>query len=98
MIAENPTAMLVSYDELHARLRDVLVREGMERDRADHCARLFADSSRDGVASHGVNRFPRFIAMIRNGMVDVQALRLPGPRRPSHRSSAPRVLARTGRA
>jgi 3-dehydro-L-gulonate 2-dehydrogenase len=65
--------MKVPYDELHTTMRNVLVREGMEPDRADHCARLFADSSRDGVASHGVNRFPRFVAMIRNGMVDLRA-------------------------
>jgi 3-dehydro-L-gulonate 2-dehydrogenase len=65
--------MLVSYDDLHAVMCDVLVREGMEPERADQCARLFADASRDGVASHGVNRFPRFVTMIRNGMVDIHA-------------------------
>jgi 3-dehydro-L-gulonate 2-dehydrogenase len=65
--------VLVKYEELHATMRGILLRHGMEPDRADHCARLFADSSRDGVASHGVNRFPRFVAMIENGMVDVHA-------------------------
>lgn len=65
--------MRIPYAELCAVMRGVLEREGMDIDRADHCAHLFADSSRDGVASHGVNRFPRFVAMIRNGMVDVQA-------------------------
>jgi len=54
-------------------MRDVLLREGMEPARADHCAKLFADASRDGVASHGLNRFGRFMAMIRNGMVDIHA-------------------------
>jgi 3-dehydro-L-gulonate 2-dehydrogenase len=65
--------VLVPYDQLHDTMRDALLRHGMEPDRADHCARLFADSSRDGVASHGVNRFPRFVAMIGNGMVNVHA-------------------------
>ena len=65
--------MKVSYEDLHSVMRDVLVREAMEPDRADQCARLFADASRDGVASHGVNRFTRFVSMIRNGMVDVHA-------------------------
>ena len=65
--------MLVPYEQLHATMRDVLLRHGMEPERADQCARLFADASRDGVASHGVNRFPRFIAMIGNGMVNVHA-------------------------
>jgi 3-dehydro-L-gulonate 2-dehydrogenase len=65
--------MRIPYDQIRFVLRDVLVREGMERDRAEQCARLFADSSRDGVASHGVNRFTRFVTMIRNGMVDIRA-------------------------
>jgi 3-dehydro-L-gulonate 2-dehydrogenase len=65
--------VLVSYEELHAVMRDVLLRHDMEPARADECARLFADASRDGFASHGANRFPRFVAMIRNGMVDVHA-------------------------
>ena len=45
----------------------------MEAGRADLCARLFAEASRDGVASHGLNRFPRFLRMIGNGAVDVHA-------------------------
>ena len=65
--------MLVPYAELQSTMRDILVREGMEPARADHCAQLFADSSRDGVPSHGLNRFGRFVAMIRNGMVDIHA-------------------------
>ena len=65
--------MRIPYVQICTVMRDVLVREAMESDRADQCARLFADSSRDGVASHGVNRFTRFVTMIRHGMVDVHA-------------------------
>ena len=65
--------MLINYAELHDVLRAILIRHDMDPDRADLCARFFADASRDGVASHGVNRFPRFITMIRNGLVDVRA-------------------------
>jgi 3-dehydro-L-gulonate 2-dehydrogenase len=45
----------------------------MTPDRAALCASLFADATRDGVSSHGVNRFPRFVRMIRAGVVDVLA-------------------------
>jgi 3-dehydro-L-gulonate 2-dehydrogenase len=65
--------VLVPYGELHHTLCDILVRLGMESSRADLSARLFADASRDGVASHGLNRFPRFVSMIRSGVVDVDA-------------------------
>jgi 3-dehydro-L-gulonate 2-dehydrogenase len=63
----------VSYDELREVLSRALIRVGFARDRAARCASLFADSSRDGVYSHGLNRFPRFVTMIRNGVVDVDA-------------------------
>jgi 3-dehydro-L-gulonate 2-dehydrogenase len=63
----------VPYRELIDVLRGVLTRAGFTHDRADLCARLFADASRDGVASHGLNRFPRFMDMIRLGVIDVAA-------------------------
>ena len=63
----------VPYHELIEAFRRVLVRTGFSPEPALRCARLFADASRDGVASHGLNRFPRFIEMIRLGVVDVSA-------------------------
>jgi 3-dehydro-L-gulonate 2-dehydrogenase len=63
----------VPFDELQGVLGQVLTARGMAGDRADRCARLFAEASRDGVASHGLNRFPRFLRMIENGSVDVRA-------------------------
>ena len=65
--------MRVAYHELRAALVRILIRAGFETDRAELCARLFADASRDGVASHGLNRFPRFLDMIHAGVVDVRA-------------------------
>jgi len=63
----------VSYQDLFDTLLAALARTGMEPDRAALCAKLVADATRDGVASHGVNRFPRFMTMIRSGVVDVRA-------------------------
>jgi 3-dehydro-L-gulonate 2-dehydrogenase len=65
--------MRVPFDELQETLRRVLVRLGFRDDRAALCARLFAETTRDGVYSHGLNRFPRFLEMIRRGVLDVQA-------------------------
>lgn len=65
--------MRVTYTELYDVLHSVLLRTGLEQDRAALCARLFVDASRDGVASHGLNRFPRFLEQIRAGIVDVTA-------------------------
>jgi 3-dehydro-L-gulonate 2-dehydrogenase len=67
----------IPYEELHSALRRAIEKTGMQRERADRCARLFTDTTLDGVTSHGIARFPRFMGMIRNGSVDVHA----GPER-----------------
>ena len=61
------------FEEVQQALAGVLVPLGMADERAQTCARLFAEATRDGVYTHGVNRFPRFIGTIRNGSVDVRA-------------------------
>src|SRR5215207_11124145 len=63
--------MRVSFEELHQTLRRALLTVGFEQGRAELCARLFAETDRDGVYTHGLNRFPRFLEMIEKGVVDV---------------------------
>jgi 3-dehydro-L-gulonate 2-dehydrogenase len=64
----------VAYDELFDSLIRVLLKLGFEQDRASLCARLFSEASRDGVYSHGLNRFPQFVRMIRSGVIDVDVV------------------------
>jgi 3-dehydro-L-gulonate 2-dehydrogenase len=63
----------LSFEEVQQTLAGVLVRLGMQSERAQVCARLFAETTRDGVYTHGINRFPRFVGTIRNGSVNVLA-------------------------
>ena len=63
----------IPYQEICEVLIQVLLKAGFDSERAGACARLFADSSRDGVYSHGLNRFPRFMEMIQNGVIDIHA-------------------------
>jgi 3-dehydro-L-gulonate 2-dehydrogenase len=63
----------IAFEVVRARLADVLVKLGFSAPRADLCAQLFAETTRDGVYTHGVNRFSRFVAMVRNGSVDAAA-------------------------
>jgi len=65
--------MRIPYDELFDGLLGVLLKLNFEQQRARLCARLFADASRDGVYSHGLNRFPQFLRMVRNGIIAVDA-------------------------
>lgn len=67
------TPTRVPFDELRTVLAGILSAEGFPADRAELCARLFAEASLDGVSSHGLNRFPRFMEMIRLGVIDIRA-------------------------
>ena len=63
----------VSFEEVQGTLESVLRKLGFAPERAALCARLFAETTCDGVYTHGLSRFPRFVAMIRAGTVDVNA-------------------------
>lgn len=65
--------MRLPFESVHAQLAAVLRRRGFSAERAGLCAQLFAETTCDGVYSHGVNRFSRFVAMIDNGAVDPAA-------------------------
>jgi len=65
--------MRIPYAVMQGTFRRILEALGFNPTRAEICAGLFADSSRDGVASHGLNRFPRFVEDIRAGRVNPRA-------------------------
>ena len=64
----------IPYPQLESALEAALLTFRFTPARAHLCARLFAETTRDGVYTHGLNRFPRFVAMVRNGSVDVAAV------------------------
>lgn len=68
-----PPEIRIPYNDLVVELADILTKLGFSPDRSQRAALLFADASRDGVYSHGVNRFPRFVRSVRNGVVNPQA-------------------------
>ena len=61
----------IPFDQMLNTLAGVMEKKGFTRGRAHQCARLITEASCDGVYSHGLNRVPRFLAMIDNGSVDV---------------------------
>jgi 3-dehydro-L-gulonate 2-dehydrogenase len=60
----------IPFAEVQSALAGVLRKLGFANDRAEICARLFCETTRDGVYTHGINRFARFVATIRNGRVN----------------------------
>ena len=65
--------MRVSYETMYQEFVRVLLKRGFTKEKAELPAKLYADASRDGVYTHGLNRFPKFILSIDKGCVDIQA-------------------------
>lgn len=63
----------ISFDEMKATIKSAFVNAGMPDEKADICAQIHTESSRDGVYSHGLNRVERFVDYILKGWVDVNA-------------------------
>ena len=63
----------VSHAELKAEFKRVLLARGVNENKADACATMFADTTQTGVYSHGVNRFPRFIQQLGLGHIHPDA-------------------------
>lgn len=65
--------MNIQYDVLTRTLKKGLEKAGLDIARAAQLAQIFADNSLEGVYSHGVNRYMRFIGEIESGVVDINA-------------------------
>ncbi len=65
--------MRIQYQELCDTLSSILEKRGMSHSDAVLSAHLFADASRDGVYTHGLNRFPLYVSYIDRGFIDVSA-------------------------
>jgi 3-dehydro-L-gulonate 2-dehydrogenase len=61
--------IFIPHEKMELVFLSVLNKHGFSGDRAGICARIFVQNSIDGVYTHGVNRFPRFISYIKQGYV-----------------------------
>lgn len=65
--------MKVSFADLKKEFKRVLLKLSVTEEKAELCAEIFAANSRDGVYSHGLNRFPYFVSTIKDKSVDIDA-------------------------
>ncbi len=63
--------IFIAFGKMHSEFKRVLLKYGFLPEKAEICARIFTENSLDGIYSHGVNRFPRFINYIKEGYIDV---------------------------
>jgi 3-dehydro-L-gulonate 2-dehydrogenase len=59
--------------EMQKVFEAVLFQCGFEKEKAIQCAAIFTNNSVDGIYTHGVNRFPRFVQYVKDGFVKAGA-------------------------
>jgi 3-dehydro-L-gulonate 2-dehydrogenase len=65
--------MKIPFEKLQAEFLRVLLKQDFDAEKAVQCATIFAENSRDGVYTHGLNRFPTFVDYIQQGLIDSYA-------------------------
>jgi 3-dehydro-L-gulonate 2-dehydrogenase len=65
--------MRIPFETLQAEFKRVLLNLKFTDTKAEQVANIFAENSRDGVYTHGLNRFPVFVQYVKEGKVNPDA-------------------------
>ncbi|MDB5111171.1 MAG: 3-dehydro-L-gulonate 2-dehydrogenase, partial [Mucilaginibacter sp.] len=65
--------MRIPFEILKAEFKRILTKLSFTEAKAELLAHTFAENSRDGVYTHGLNRFPSFVQYIKEGLVKPDA-------------------------
>jgi len=63
----------VPFEEMKDEFKNILLKSNFTETKAEKCAEVFAANSLEGVYSHGVYRFPRFVDYLKKGYVNPYA-------------------------
>ena len=66
--------MRIPFQQLQSEFKRVLLSLDFSDEKAEQCATIFAENSRDGVYTHGLNRFPVFVQFVKDGLVKPHAV------------------------
>ena len=64
----------IPYEKMKSEFTRILIKSGFSDLKAEKCAEIFATNSLEGVYSHGVYRFARFVKSIREGYIKPEAV------------------------
>ncbi len=64
-------SMRIPFDTVKETVKKALINAGLTEEQAETCATIHAQSSADGVESHGLNRVPRFVEYIQKGWINL---------------------------
>jgi len=63
----------IPFEQLRNEFLRVLIKLNFKTEKAEAIADIFASNSRDGIYSHGLNRFPGFVEYVKEGFIDKDA-------------------------
>jgi len=69
----SPEIIRITVDHMEQEFYRVLMQLGFLSEKAKMCAHVFTENTLDGVATHGVNRLPRFVEYIKDGHIDIHS-------------------------
>lgn len=61
--------VFISAEQMQQTFKKILLKHQFSLKKAEECATIFTTNSLDGIYTHGVNRFPRFVQYIQKGYV-----------------------------
>lgn len=73
-MANNEKNIRIPSDKMKSEFFRILLSLGFAGNKAEKCAEIFTMNSLEGVYSHGVNRFPRFVKNIIEGYIKPDAV------------------------
>lgn len=65
--------MRIPFEQLRSEFLRVLNSLNFQEEKAEAIADIFASNSRDGIYSHGLNRFPGFVDYVKKGFINKDA-------------------------
>jgi 3-dehydro-L-gulonate 2-dehydrogenase len=68
-----PRTIYVDRQEATDFLRDILLQHSFPESKATVCAETFVTNSLEGIYTHGISRFAKFVSFLRKGIVDSMA-------------------------
>lgn len=70
----SPNYISISALEMEKVLKKILLKHQFPKKRAEECAHIFTQNSVDGIYTHGINRFARFMQYVQKGYIVPQAV------------------------
>jgi 3-dehydro-L-gulonate 2-dehydrogenase len=73
LISNQNYLMRIPFETLQAEFERILLDLNFTAAKAAQIATIFAENSRDGVYTHGLNRFPVFVQYVKDGLINPDA-------------------------